>query len=86
MLPSSVGHDYVYVGATSNGVPHGVGKMTWNNGDAYKGDFLSGARHGLGKLTCADGTEFSGRFENNKFVKNASFAENVKIRYKLGGI
>jgi len=84
--PRSVEQDYVYVGATSGGIPHGVGKMTWNNGDVYKGDFVNGVRHGLGELTFADKTRLTGRFENNEFVKNASFTENVKIGYKIGSL
>jgi TPR repeat protein len=85
--PNSLGEpDYVYLGASSNGIPNGVGKMTWNNGDVYKGDFVNGVRHGLGELTYANGTQLNGRFENNEFVKNASFADNLKIGYKIGKI
>jgi TPR repeat protein len=78
--------DYVYVGATSNGIPHGVGKMTWGNGDVYKGDFVNGVRHGLGEFTYANKTQLTGRFENDEFVKNASFAESFKIGYKTGDL
>ena len=86
MLPSSGAQDYVYVGATLNGVPHGVGKMTMRNGDVYKGDFVNGLRHGLGELTFADKTQLTGQFENNVYVKKASFIESVKIGYMLGGL
>jgi len=84
--PTSGENDYVYVGATSNGIPNGVGKMTWANGDVYKGDFVNGVRHGLGELTFADKTQLTGRFENNEFIKNASFTESVKIGYKTGSL
>ena len=78
--------DYVYVGATSNGIPNGVGKMTWNNGDVYIGDFVNGVRHGLGELTYANGIQLDGRFENNELVKIASFADSVKLGYKIGSL
>jgi len=82
--PSSGGQDYVYIGPTSNGLPHGVGKMTLKSGEIYTGDFVNGLRHGLGELTYANGEKVNGRFENNDFVKNASFTENLKIGYKVG--
>ena len=84
--PKPAKPDYVYVGATSNGIPHGVGKMTWGNGDVYKGDFVNGVRHGLGEFTYANKTQLTGRFENDEFVKNASFAESFKIGYKTGDL
>jgi len=78
--------DYVYVGATLNGIPHGVGKMTWDSGAVYKGDFVNGLCHGLGELTLPDKTQLTGRFENNEFVKNASFTDSVKIGYKTASL
>jgi hypothetical protein len=60
--------------------------MTMSNGDVYKGDFVNGLRHGLGELTFADKTQVTGQFENNEYVKKASFTESVKIGYKLGGL
>ena len=60
--------------------------MTWNNGDVYKGDFVNGERHGLGELTYAEGSKLSGHFQNNEFVKNASFSDSFKIGYKTSGL
>jgi hypothetical protein len=60
--------------------------MTWGNGDVYKGDFVNGVRQGLGEFTYANKTQLTGRFENNEFVKNASFAESFKIGYKTGDL
>lgn len=84
--PSPATVDYDYKGESSNGLPHGVGKMTMKNGDVYKGDFVNGVRHGLGELTFADKTQLTGQFENNEYVKKASFTESVKIGYKIGSL
>jgi len=78
--------DYAYDGATSNGMPHGVGKMTWQNGEQYKGDFVNGMRDGLGELVYASGTTVMGRFEKNEFIRPATFAECVKIGWKIGNL
>jgi hypothetical protein len=84
--PSPAMVDYDYKGESLNGIPHGVGKMTMNNGDVYKGDFVNGLRHGLGEYTFVDKTQQTGHFENNEFVKKASFTENVKIGFKIGSL
>ena len=84
--PSPTEVDYDYKGESLNGIPHGVGKMTMNNGDVYKGDFVNGLRHGLGEYTFVDKTQQTGHFENNEFVKKASFTESVKIGFKIGSL
>ena len=44
----------------------GKGTMTWENGDAYTGDFFNGNRHGHGTLQFADGSEYVGGWECNQ--------------------
>lgn len=44
----------------------GVGTMTWDNGDAYTGDFFNGNRHGHGTLAFKDGSEYVGEWECNR--------------------
>lgn len=84
--PSPTQVDYDYKGESLKGIPHGVGKMTMSNGDVYRGNFVNGLRHGLGEYTFVDKTQQTGHFENNEFVKEASFTDSVKIGYKLGGL
>ena len=46
---------------------HGVGKLTFANGDVYEGPFHQGQRHGKGKLTYAEfGDEFVGEWRGDK--------------------
>ena len=36
----------VHDGYWKNGVPHGFGKVTYENGDTYEGEFIDGKREG----------------------------------------
>ena len=43
------GSKFEYVGEKSKtGEPHGLGTMTYSNGEAYEGYFKDGKRHGQG--------------------------------------
>jgi len=35
-----------YTGKLINGIPNGMGKLIWPNGDYYEGMFRNGKRHG----------------------------------------
>ena len=52
-----------YKGQVKAGVPHGLGKMVWPNGDYYKGEFRHGKRHGKGKRVNKDGSSYVGEYE-----------------------
>ena len=54
-----------YKGQIKAGVPHGIGKMVWPNGDYYKGDFYEGKRQGKGKRVNMDGSEYTGEYHND---------------------
>lgn len=47
-----------YSGKLLNGIPHGLGKLVWPNGDTYEGNFKFGKRNGVGKRTNVDGSEY----------------------------
>lgn len=44
-------HDGIYEGDWVDGNRHGAGKLTYNNGDVYVGDFKFHMRDGIGKFT-----------------------------------
>lgn len=44
------------------GVPDGLGKVKWESGDYYKGEFKKGKRHGKGKRVNIDGSVFIGEY------------------------
>ncbi len=58
--------DGVYEGGVLNGVPHGKGKYTYNNGNVFEGEFVNGKRMGMGVLKVKDGGELSGQFVNGR--------------------
>jgi hypothetical protein len=38
---------------------NGRGRMRWESGDAYDGQWMHGTMHGLGRFTFANGTEYN---------------------------
>ena len=46
----------------------GKGKMTYNDGSVYEGDWANNKKKGIGKMTYADGRVEDGRWENDKFL------------------
>lgn len=58
----------VYEGEALDSTPHGVGKMTYQNGDQYHGEFRHGKRCGLGEMKFIDGRLLRGRFKSDKLI------------------
>ena len=63
-----------YKGAKANGVPHGQGRLVFENGDVYEGAFVAGAMTGKGVLTMSDGSRFEGDFVNGTLSGRGRFA------------
>lgn len=52
-------------------MPNGPGKLTYNNGDVYEGNFVNGKRSGFGKMTVTQNgltKNFEGNWENDAFT------------------
>lgn len=45
----------------------GYGKMVWNDGSYYEGEWSKGLQCGQGRLVLPDGRIKEGQFRNNKF-------------------
>lgn len=52
----------MYEGAYVDGIKHGIGKMTFPNGDTYHGEWKDDKMHGDGSFMYANGDIFSGTF------------------------
>ena len=53
-----------YEGRWKNGLRHGLGNFTWNNGDSYKGSWFQDRRHGEGEYKWSDDTKYVGHYDN----------------------
>lgn len=59
--------DDVYVGDMNEaGKKHGRGRLVYENGDVYYGDWVDNRRHGMGTFIYANGNKYSGMFERGK--------------------
>ena len=50
------------------GFQNGKGKVTWANGDYYKGHFKNGSLNGKGTLWFVNGTVQKGKWKNTIYV------------------
>ena len=57
--------DYVYKGNYYKSKKHGIGRIEWNDGTWYEGDFIMGRIEGKGKYHWID-TEYEGYWKANK--------------------
>lgn len=62
-LVSSVG---TYIGEFLHDMKHGVGTMTYSNGDEYIGNWAKDRREGLGKLIFANKDTYEGEFVDDQ--------------------
>ena len=53
-----------YEGEIKNGIAHGLGTLTWTDGNKYEGEFKEGKKHGHGKYTYSNGDKYEGEYEN----------------------
>ena len=55
-----------YTGYLVNGVRHGQGTFSWDDGGVYEGNWSHGKRDGYGKMTTASGDVYEGPFVDGK--------------------
>lgn len=60
-------NDGVYEGEISNGVPNGLGTLTFKDGSKLIGEFKDGTANGKGVYTYSDGSKYTGEFANGTF-------------------
>ncbi|MCB0511509.1 MAG: hypothetical protein KDC72_03110, partial [Bacteroidetes bacterium] len=63
-------------------IRNGKGKMVWESGDIYEGEWLNDEIHGKGKITYANGNIYEGDFVNGKLVNQTNKnTTQVKTNY-----
>jgi len=72
----SIGEGNSYEGETRNGVPHGNGTMTYENGDVYTGSFVDGKRDGYGEMKYASQTD--NKYENERKLYKGYWKDNLQ--------
>lgn len=56
-----------YRGRRAEGfIPHGRGRIKWNDGCAYSGQWVEGKMHGRGIMTWEDGSSYAGQWESGR--------------------
>ncbi len=71
-LPPQSGHgtynydNGTYAGEFKDGMPHGQGTFTQDDGALYVGEWKEGKKHGLGTLTGANGDKYVGNLKDSK--------------------
>ena len=71
-----------YEGELSFGKRHGMGKLTFPNGNVYEGEFVRGEITGKGKYTYADGNVFEGDFIKGVVTGKGKFTSNEGYIYE----
>lgn len=56
----------VYRGDVRDGVPHGSGSLTSDEGDRYEGTWRDGLRYGRGTMEWADGSSYTGQWQTGE--------------------
>ena len=57
-----------YEGQAIDGVPNGKGRLTWDNGVFYDGDFVNGQFHGNGSYFVSDYALYEGQWVMGAFT------------------
>jgi len=60
------GRGLTYEGQLFNGMEHGKGVLSWDDGREYQGHFLTGRFHGAGIMKWPDGRRYEGEYQNDR--------------------
>ena len=71
--------EYAIDKETGQPIPHGHGKLSWDDGAFYVGEFVYNVRCGRGALTTINGTTIHTNWENNRMNGNLRATNDVGV-------
>lgn len=73
--------DGMYYGYLEDGIPHGTGRMEYDDGVVYDGDWAHGVFEGNGTLTWPEGDSYTGEFKDGYFHGKGTYRWSNGDRY-----
>lgn len=70
-----------YSGSLYEGKKHGIGKMIYQNGNIYEGEWANDRRNGKGKQIYIDGSTYEGEWSNDSIQGKGTWIENNGKKY-----
>ena len=67
---------------TQDNRENGVGKLYFDDGNTYEGEFKDGYRHGIGTYTFSNGKIWSGNFYFDRFMGQGEITDQSGWKYK----
>ena len=73
--------DGKYEGDIENGIPNGMGKVIFNNGEMYEGEWIDGKLNGKGTSQSGDDTKYTGEWKDGLYHGTGTliFSDGLKI-------
>jgi len=71
----------VYKGDVKNGVPHGIGDLTYPDGEKYVGEFKDGIQNGQGTDIFPDGSKYVGEWKNGKHHGQGTYTFHDGVKW-----
>ena len=71
-----------YEGEIKNGIAHGLGTLTWTDGNKYEGEFKHGKLSGQGTLILTSGNKYEGEFKHGKLSGQGTYTWSDGDKYE----
>ena len=71
-----------YEGEIRNGLAHGLGTLTWTDGNKYEGEFKHGKLSGQGTLILTSGNKYEGEFKHGKLSGQGTYTWSDGDKYE----
>ncbi len=73
-------------GAPEEGVPHGLGRIVFTDGNEYSGEWRGGVKHGVGEFLFPDGETYAGTYDQNSMTGCGVYVYATGDVYEVGEV